>query len=70
MKKREFVERNIGITFDFIRHLVDHPELIDKIPNGAELDFIDKNIPFKLKERKRKRIVLYKVLNTFEPVKV
>jgi len=69
MTKKEYVERNVGVTFDFVRHMIDHPELIDTIPNGAELDFIDKDMPFKAKEQKGKRIVRYKVQHTFEPVK-
>ena len=39
MTKKEYVERNIGVTFDFVKHVVDHPEHIDTIPDGAELDF-------------------------------
>jgi len=70
MKKKEYVERNIGVTFDFVRHMIDHPDLIDTIPNGAELDFIDKDMPFKAKEQpKRKKLARYKVQHTFEPVK-
>ena len=49
--------------------MIDHPELVDTIPNGAELDFIDKNIPFKAKDQKRKKIVRYKVQHSFEPIK-
>jgi hypothetical protein len=49
MTKKEYVERNIGMTFDFIRHLIDHPEVINTIPDGAELDFIDKDMSFKVK---------------------
>ena len=45
MTKKEFVDRNIGLTFDFIRGLVDHPEALEKIPNGSELDFIRSVIP-------------------------
>ncbi|MBI4763814.1 MAG: hypothetical protein HY787_04335 [Deltaproteobacteria bacterium] len=69
MTKKEYVERNIGVTFDFVRHMIDHPELVDTIPDGAELDFIDKNIPFKEKDQKRKRIARYKVQHSFEPIK-
>lgn len=69
MTKKEYVERNIGVTFDFVRHMIDHPELIDTIPNEAELDFIDKNIPLKAKDQKRKRIARYKVQHSFEPIK-
>lgn len=54
MTKKEYADRNIGMTFDFIRYLVDHPEVIDTIPDGSELDFIDKDMPFKAKERYKK----------------
>ncbi len=40
MTKKEYTERNIGMTFDFIRQIIDHPEIIDTIPDNAELDFI------------------------------
>lgn len=67
MTKKEYMERNIGITFDFIRHLIDHPEIIDTIPNGAELAFIDKNIPFKIKRQdKGKKVARYRVEHIFE----
>lgn len=71
MTKKEYVERNIGVTFDFVKHLIDHPELMDTIPDSAELDFIDKDFPLKTKEQlKKKQVVRYKVQHTFEPVKV
>ena len=70
MTKKEHVERNIGMTFDFTRHLIDCPEIIDTIPAGAELDFIDKDMPFKVKEHaKKKKVARYKVEHIFEPIK-
>jgi len=69
MTKKEYTARNIGITFDFIRHLINHPEIVDTIPNGAELDFIDKEIPFKTKRQDRgKKVARYKVEHIFEPI--
>jgi len=66
MTKTEYVERNIGMTFDFIRYLIDNPEAIESLPNGALLDFIDKDLPFKLKKQvKRKRVARYRVEHTF-----
>ncbi len=50
MTKKEYVARNIGVTFDFVKHIIDHPELMDTIPDGAELGFIDKDVPLKTKE--------------------
>lgn len=70
MTKKEYAEKNIGITFDFVRHVIDHPELIETIPDGAELDFIDKDMPVKVSGKaKKKKVMRYKVQHTFEPVK-
>ncbi len=70
MTKREYAERNIGMAFDFIRQIIEHPEIIDTIPDNAELNFIDKEMPVKVKGRGGKRkIARYKVERVFEPVK-
>jgi hypothetical protein len=70
MTKREHVSRNIGLTFDFLRHAVDHPEVIETIQDDAELNFIEKDVPYKETEkRKRKKIARYRVERSFEPVK-
>lgn len=69
MTKKELINKNIGITFDFLRYIVDHPEMIDSIPNGAELSFIDKDMPISLEEiKKSRRVKRYKVEHVFEPV--
>ncbi len=52
MTKKEYAERNIGMTFDFIKQIIGHPEIIDTIPDGAELDFIDKDLPFKARTQR------------------
>ena len=70
MTKKEYAEKNIGVTFDFLRHLIDSPEVVDTIPDGAELDFIDKDMPVKIREHARRRkVARYKVHHTFEPIK-
>ncbi len=70
MTKKEYIARNISMTFDFIRHLINHPDVIAMIQDGAEIDFIEKDIPFKMKSSiKGKRIVRYKVKHIFEPIK-
>ena len=71
MTKKEYIERNIGMTFDFIKSLIDHPEAIESIPDGAELDFIDKDMPFMVKEgtEEGKPVIRYKVEHVFEPIK-
>lgn len=69
MTRKEFIERNIGMTFDFVRHIIDHPESIKSIPNGAALDFIDKDMPFKIKKQdKGRKVARYKVEHVFGPI--
>ena len=45
MRKNEIVKRNVSLVFDFLRYLTDHPEMIEKIPDGCELEFLDKDFP-------------------------
>jgi hypothetical protein len=69
MTKKELVKRNIGVTFDFLRYLIDHPTLIDLIPNQAELDFIDKDFPLRLEKNTTKnKIIRYRVEHIFQPI--
>ncbi|MDD5435294.1 MAG: hypothetical protein PH343_07680 [Nitrospira sp.] len=69
MTKKEYIERNIGMTFDFIKQLIDHPETIESIPDGAELDFIDKDTPIKIKEETTgEKIERFRVKHVFEPL--
>ena len=41
--KKETINRNIGLTFDFLRQVIKDPALLDKIPNGSTLEFIEKD---------------------------
>lgn len=41
MRKNEIVEKNISLTFDFLRYLIDHPELIEKLPDEGQLEFLE-----------------------------
>ena len=70
MTKKEYADRNIGMSFDFIKQIIDHPEIAGSIPDGAELDFIDKDFPVKAKlQPKKKKVARYKVEHVFEPIK-
>ena len=70
MTKKEYAERNIGMIFDFIKQIIDHPDIMNTIPAGAELDFIDKDAPVNVKPSgKRKKVARYKVARVFEPMK-
>lgn len=37
MNEKEFVEKNIRLSFELTKYLIEHPELEDKIPEGAEV---------------------------------
>jgi len=50
MTKKETINRNIGLTFDFIRQVIKDSTLLDKIQSGSTLEFVDKD--FVKKENK------------------
>jgi len=65
MTNKEQINRNIGLTFDFVRHLISSPEDANKLPEEFELEFIEKdfNVSSDLNGENKK---LVKVKNAFE----
>lgn len=55
MTKKEIINRNIGLTFDFIRQAVNEPALLDKIPNDSTLEFVEKDFVKKEKKNSKKK---------------
>ena len=45
MTKNEIIQKNIALSFDFIRRLVENQDLLQAIPNSAEIDFIEHDLP-------------------------
>jgi len=43
MTQKETIERNIGLTFDFVNYLIDNKEEIEKLPDNFKLEFIEKD---------------------------
>jgi len=73
MTNKEQVNRNIGLTFDFVHSLMENPKLIDQLPEKFRLEFIEKDFSQmeNIEERKHtdqliKKFV--KVRNKFELV--
>lgn len=71
MTNKETIERNIGLTFDFVNHLIDNPVVIENLPNDFKVEFIEKDFPniekseqSNLDPRIRRKYV--RVRNTFE----
>ena len=65
------VKKNIGLTFDFVRAAVADPHLLDKIPDGAEIEFLETDLPrIETEERADmgKSPVLFKVERNFQMI--
>ena len=45
MTNKETIERNIGLTFDFVNHLIDNKSDLEKLPNDFTVEFIEKDFP-------------------------
>jgi hypothetical protein len=45
MTNKETVERNIGLTMDFVNHLIDNPDIAENLPEKFKLEFIEKDFP-------------------------
>ncbi|MDD2477305.1 MAG: hypothetical protein PHI32_15510 [Dysgonamonadaceae bacterium] len=45
MTNKETVNRNIGLTFDFARQIIENPNLIDELDDNCTIDFLQKDYP-------------------------
>jgi hypothetical protein len=54
MTNKEKINRNIGLTFDFLRQIVSNPTLLKQVSNGTQLEFVDKDFS-KSEQRFKKR---------------
>ena len=50
MTNKETIKRNIGLTFDFVNHLIDDQSELEKLPDNFTVEFIEKDFP-KLQRR-------------------
>jgi hypothetical protein len=67
MTKKEIVNRNIGLTFDYIREVIKNPSLVEGLPSNCEIEFVDKNFPIKDETTLNNKYII-KVKSVFEPV--
>lgn len=71
MTNKETIERNIGLTFDFVSHFIENPSVVENLPEDYKLEFIEKDFPTIEKKKqmtsdskvKRKYV---RVRNTFD----
>jgi hypothetical protein len=55
MTKNETIKRNIGLTFDFLRQVAKDPSILDKIPDGSTLEFVEKDFTKTVKKEPIKK---------------
>ena len=41
MTNREQIGRDIAIAFDFVEQILDKPDMLDQIPDGTSITFLD-----------------------------
>ncbi|MFH1005714.1 MAG: hypothetical protein V1781_09545 [Bacteroidota bacterium] len=65
MTNRETIRKNIELTFDFVRHLIDNTQLAEQLPDKCEIDFIESDFS-SLTEKELTANKLVKVNRTFD----
>lgn len=68
MTKNEKINRNIGLSFDFLRETIKEPSLLNIVSDGSEIEFIEKDFVRKDKKNSNKT-KYYKVRSIFESAK-
>lgn len=68
MTNEEVVTRNIGLAFDFLRYVIDRPQLLDSIPDGAELELLASDVPIPEKGEEDHPRVVFMSKRVFESV--
>ena len=51
MTNKETIERNIGLTFDFVNHLINDKSDLENLPDKFTVEFVEKDFP-KLQRKK------------------
>jgi hypothetical protein len=67
MTKKEIVNRNIGLTFDFVRAIISDPSIAKRLPSDCEIEFIEKDFPIKENMSLEGKYII-KVKSIFEPI--
>ena len=67
MTNREQIQHDIAIAFDFEEQIIDNPSVLDKIPEGAAITFLDdENVKPEKREDRRPEKKYVKVKRHFE----
>lgn len=67
MTNKEQIQHDIAVAFDFAGQIIDNPNLLDKIPEGASINFLDdENIKPEKQNDRRPEKKYVKVKRLFE----
>jgi len=70
MTNKEIVHRNLGLTFDLVKYIIDNPGLLSRLPDEFILEFVDKDFSNKLDYRqkvvKKKKEIYVRVKSSFD----
>ncbi len=67
MTNREQIQRDIAVAFDFAEQIIDNPTILDKIPEGASVTFLnDENVKPEKRVDRRSEKKYVKVKRHFE----
>ena len=68
MTRKETIERNIGLAFDFMKQIVKNPSILNDIKDGSVIEFVDKDFSKKENKRPAKPKKYFRVNTQFEAV--
>ncbi len=67
MQNNEKIKRDLAIGLDFVGTIIQNPELLDEIPNGTTISFLDRaTVKTETKEEQRMKRKFVKVERKFE----
>ena len=67
MQNNEKVKRDLAIGLDFVETIIQNPELLDEIPNGTTISFLDRaTLKTETKNEQRMKRKYVKVERKFE----
>lgn len=66
MLYKEIINRNITLSFDFLREIVKSPSKLDEIPDNSTIEFVEKDRPGLRAEKNKDPDKYFKVKHYFE----
>ena len=71
MTKNEIIQKNISLSFDFIRYVVWNPDLLESMPDIVDIEFVERDLPLQDSETSASDLgkkVVFSVEHTFREI--